>query len=1084
MESQFVQLTDVSQPYDSSRIELVNSLISALYTGSQSERSYSNALLTRIKENPQAWMRCEEMLLSPQASLNTKFFSLSIYESASASRWMELPREKIITSVLGLIKTFASRGVQDEKPLLRKLDKVFVNAVRNEWLNGSEMWKSVIPQLGQLSGSDQNLWENTMTILCMLSEDIFDFGANTMTSRRVENLKTTLSEQFPHVQQLCELVLSQYLQSPQGTVKISLVNAALSTMSHYLKWVPQAILFQSNLIDLLISKFWDSVSFRIETVKCLTEAFSVSVGPGETVEIAQRSEYQQKMSQWIVQVAEKLNQLPRSIVLEKKAPGASERLFYETFFNQVSIMVHAIVRNNFYVANQNISITVQMMQILVRITDISSEEVFKSFVDMWLMMTDSLVGGARKMLISAAPAEPDILDAYIAGDNNKNILSSSAVVTPLVISQYLPVLLELGKVLILHMAQPPEVTIVETDDGNIERADMKETAEIDLYNSMSRCLQNITYIDRSLVEGTLLGMLKDLLNSVRSIMSSSSKGQEQENHWNSQLLSKITWAAGSIAGVTPSADAEGAEKRFTFEMIRDLLSLCNLHNSKTNRAIVASNVLFYCAKHHRFLRSNHKFLRTVFKKLFEFMAEPTVGVKEMASDTFLIICRSCSHKLVDAVAEGGSNYAPFVDSLVAEVQNFIQPLEALQKCTVFEAIGYMVFAIRVEDMQRQQSLCSGFLSPFLQKWVHVLSSANANPNILFELEIVRELSLFLRVLERFTLGVGRGAVVEPIVVQIYEDMLRLYRVYSETVTLGASQNKVNWEAFKLMRKVKGDCLRLISTFVEVSVKPKGGGGEKHSHSVAASIFPRLLDYVIEDYRSAKSTAKDHEVLQLVSSLCKNLSDSIAPAIGLIFEKTFAPTRDMLAQDDARGFPDHRIAFFEMLKSINAFCFAPLLTFLVQSDQLAGFLETVVSGVQNDHPQVADLALTTLNQFIESLTRMAPADCGPIYVRVFSPLITVILTVMTDKLHDSGKEMQIKILMNLLTVVKSNLVALSVSQAESHILSVLSQIAPNIPPAQREAFVRLLMDSVQAPELFRRLMNDLKITVCFGGTLDI
>lgn len=118
--------------------------------------------------------------------------------------------------------------------------------------------------------------------------------------------------------------------------------------------------------------------------------------------------------------------------------------------------------------------------------------------------------------------------------------------------------------------------------------------------------------------------------------------------------------------------------------------------------------------------------------------------------------------------------------------------------------------------------------------------------------------------------------------------------------------------------------------------------------------------------------------------------------------------------------------------------------------------------------------------------MAPADCGPIYVRVFSPLITVILSVMTDKLHDSGKEMQIKILMNLLTVVKSNILApaLSVSQAESHILSILSQIAPNILPAQREAFVRLLINSVQAPEVFRRLMNDLKITVCFGGTLDI
>ena len=1073
---QYAQLKDVTCSYDSRLIGLLNSLINAIQSGTAPERVYANNLLSEIKDNPKAWMRSEEILLSPEASLNSKFFALSIFDLVTSNRWSELPGEKILTTVLELIKTIASRGLSDEKPLLRKLDKVFVNAVKSEWLNGSEMWKSVIPQLAQLSGSDQNLWENTMTILCMLSEDIFDFGANTMTSHRVENLKNTLSEQFPHVQRLCELVLSQYLQAPQGTVKASLVNAALATMSHYLKWVPQGTLFESNLIDLLISKFWDSLSFRIEIVKCLTEAFSLSVGPGQIADMAVNSMCLQKMSQWINQVAEKLNHLPRVIVIEKRSPSASERLFYETFFNQVSIMVFAMVKSNFYVVNQNITTAVQMMQVLVRITDISQEESFKSFVDMWLLVTDSLVAGARRVAaslpVSETSSELDILDSYVPLQENSeevHIPSSS------IIAQYIPILSELGKVLIMHMAQPPEVTITETDDGSIERADTKETAELDLYNCMSRCLQNITFIDRSLLEGTLLGMLKELTGSVRS------KGQQEQ--WNSQLLSKITWAAGSIAGVTPSVDSEAAEKRFTFEMIRELLSLCNLHNSKTNRAIVASNVLFYCAKHHRFLRSNHKFLRTVFKKLFEFMSEPTVGVKEMASDTFLVISRSCSHKLVDSVSEGGSSYAPFVDSLVPEIQSFIEPLEALQKCTVFEAIGHLVNAVPAGDMQRQEELCRGYISPFLDNWTRVLASANANPTILFELEVIRELSLFLRVFERFVFGVGRGKAVEKVIVQIYEDMLRLYRVYSETVAQGVSQNRGNWEAFKLMRKVKGDCLRLISTFVEVSVKPKGmtkPDGSQY-YAVAASIVPRLLDYVLEDYRSAK----DHEVLQLVSGLCKHLTDSIAPAIGMIFDKLFNPTRDLLAQDP-RGFPDHRLGFYEMLKSVNSFCFSPLLSHLVQSDQLSAYLETIVSGVQNDHPQVADLGLSTLNQFLESLSRMNPNDFAPIYVRVFAPLITVILTVMTDKLHDSGKELQIKILLHLLTVVNARMLepALTGSQAESHINCVLTQIGPALVPAQREAFVRLLMNSVSDSERFKRLMNDLKITVCYGGTLDI
>ena len=1079
MEQQVELLKDVSRPYDQNHISALNTLVAAIYTGSPQQRAYANQALTELKDLPQAWMRCEEILLSPQASLNTKFFSLSIYDSATSSRWLELPREKVLATVLELIKTIAARGVQDEKPLLRKLDKVFVNAVKNEWLNGSEIWKGVIPQLAQLSGTDQNLWENTMTILCMLSEDIFDFGSNTMTSNRVSLLKNTLAEQFPHVQQLCELVLAQHIQSPQGTVKPSLVNAALATMSHYLKWIPHQTLFSTNFVDLLVSHFWDPLAFRIEAVKCLTEVLAVPVGPGSSTvaDMATSSMYQQKMNSWISAVVMKMNHLPRSILIDKRSPSATERLFYETLFNQFSILFHSLVKSNLFCLNSNLPQAIQLMMILVRVTDIASDEGFKSFVSMWLVVTDALVTGARRAGIKTSPsAEDDILAQY-AKEDQASESSSGDIVSPGIISGYIPVLSELGKVLILHMAQPPEVTISENDDGEIERADAKETAEIDLYNSMARCLQNITFVDRSCVEGHLLSMLRELSNTVRSTI-------QTNPNWNSNLLSRVTWAAGSIAGVTPSPDAEAEEKRFTFEIIRELLGLCNLHNTKTNRAIVAANVLFYCARHHRFLRSNHKFMRTVYKKLFEFMSETTPGVKEMASDTFLVISRSCAHKLVDTVVDGGNTYSPFIDSLVPEIQAFIKPLEPLQKCTVFEGIGVIISAI--PDVNRQELLCHGFLAPFSDRWVQVLGAANQNPQVLFELEVTRELSLFLRVFERMTFGIARGVVVEKMIIQMYEDMLRLYKLYSETVAQGANQNMVNWEAFKLMRKVKGDCLRLISTFVDVSVKPKGMKPDPiQIQSVAANIIPRLLEYVLEDYRAAKVTARDHEVLLLLSSLCRNLTESIAPAVGVIFEKMFAPTREML-MNDPRAYPDHRIAFYEFLKNLCANCFTPLISFLVKSDQLGLLLETVVSAVQNEHPQVTDLGLGILMQFLESLGRMNPVDCGPIYVRILNPLTSVIMSVLTDKLHDSGKELQIKILMHLLSVVASRVfeAQLPVAAAESHINTVISQIGPNVPANQREALVKILLESVRDSERFRRLMNDLKISVCYGGSLDI
>jgi exportin-1 len=1036
--------------------------VGAIYAGTPQQRVFSNQLLTEIKDNPESWRRCEEILLSPDTSLNTKFFALSIYDGATASRWMELPREQILNTVLELIKSVSARAQTDEKPLLRKLDKVFVNAVKNEWLGGSEMWKSVIPQLASMAGNDQNMWENTMTILNMLSEDIFDFGSSSMTSKKVAALKHTLSEQFPHVQRLVELILTQYIQSPPNTLKNSLINAALSTMSHYLKWVPPSVLFTSNIIDVIISNFWEPIPFRIETVKCLSEVFSVSVNPDEfsgPEGLALMGGYQQRMGSWVSMVAEKLTLLPRHIVIDGKSPASNERLFYETLFNQLSIMCSALVKKNVFVLlNFNLAQSVQLTTILVRLTAIAGDEGFKSFVLMWQTYTEYFVSGVRAMGRSSSSVDPDdILSMYKTTSTDQT--PTGFVPSPQIISASHAVLGDLARTLILRMAQPPEVTISENEDGEITRADAKETAEIDLYNSMAKCLQNITFVDRGLVEPTLLAMLKELAQSVRV------SGPD----WPAGLLSRITWAAGSIAGVTPSPESEAEEKKFTFEIIRELLGLCNLHNTRTNRAIVASAVLFYCARHHRFLRSNHKFLRTVFKKLFEFMAETTPGVKEMASDTFLVISRSCAHKLVETVVENNSSYAPFIDSLVGEIHPFLTPLEPLQKCTIFEAIGLMICAVK-NDKTRQENLFAGFLAPFTQRWIQILASANENHTTLFDLGVLRDLSLILRLLERMCFGLNTGVVAEKYIVQIYEDILRLYKVYSETITATAANtpNMTGWENIKLMKKVKGDCLRLVATFINT------GPSSETTHQI---IIPRLLEYVLEDYQGNQS--RDPEVLRLLSVLTLKTSSIITQdMVGVMFAKVFFPTREMLVSDP-RAWPDHRSSLLTLMKDLSGTCFGALMGFLLQSDQLGVLLETLVEGIQNESPMVADLALGALSGFLENLATtptMTDETKRMIYGKIFGPLVTVIMTVLTDKLHDSGKEVQIKILMHLLRV--------NGGEGEAFVNGVISSVGPTIPLNHRDAFTRSLFDNTNNIEIFRQLMNDLKITVSYGGYLDI
>ena len=70
-----------------------------------------------------------------------------------------------------------------------------------------------------------------------------------------------------------------------------------------------------------------------------------------------------------------------------------------------------------------------------------------------------------------------------------------------------------------------------------------------------------------------------------------------------------------------------------------MLSLCESKRGKDNKAVVASNIMYVVGQFPIFLERHWKFLKTVVKKLFEFMHEPHPGIKDMSCDTFLKICQ-------------------------------------------------------------------------------------------------------------------------------------------------------------------------------------------------------------------------------------------------------------------------------------------------------------------------------------------------------------------------------------------------------------------------------------------------------------
>lgn len=88
--------------------------------------------------------------------------------------------------------------------------------------------------------------------------------------------------------------------------------------------------------------------------------------------------------------------------------------------------------------------------------------------------------------------------------------------------------------------------------------------------------------------------------------------------------------------------AEDQERHFLICAIKDLLTLCENKHGKDNKAVVASNIMFVVSQYPTFLKNHWRFLKTVVRKLFEFMHEAHPGVQDMACETFLKICNKCS----------------------------------------------------------------------------------------------------------------------------------------------------------------------------------------------------------------------------------------------------------------------------------------------------------------------------------------------------------------------------------------------------------------------------------------------------------
>jgi len=1049
------RLLDPSQPVD---VALLESTVRSLHTATNpADRKQANEVLTRLKESPNAWESAGTVLEASQ-DVHTRFFALQMLEDAINYRWLALPKDQretirnyIVKKIIDLTSVDGYTNDHGQKLFVSKLNVILVQILKQEWPHN---WPNFIEEIVGSSQRSEVLCENNMHVFKLLSEEIFDFSKEDMVSEKATKLKQQFNDDFSKIFELCQLVLT-------SSQRPSLIAITLETLLRFINWIPLGYIFETPLVEQLLTKYFPNQQFRNSALACLTEIVSV-VDP-------KYNHVFQAIYNGVLNILQ--TQLPIETNIAEAYSQASDRdctfirglsLFFTSFFNS-----HIAILEQ----NESHNVILSGMFYLVSISTVDDSEIFNVCLEFWNLFAKDLYDSARSSSGGFNMAPLLNMGGPSSYGNNASMASQRRQI-------YDSALTRVRSVMISRMAKPEEVLVVEGDDGTIIRETTKDTDAIAQYKLMRDTLVYLTNLDCEDTEKIMLTKLTEQSDS-------------KYNMFNWNTLNTLCWAIGSISGAMGEED----EKKFLIRVIRDLLSLVEEKSGKDNKAVVASNIMYVVGQYPRFLRAHWKFLKTVVKKLFEFMHETHPGVQDMACDTFLKISQKCKAQFV---VLHPTDTRPFIEELLEEMPHTMRDLMPHQRHTFYEAAGYMVREQPNENARSQ--LLERLMQTVNGQWQEIMQLGAQNTEALVEITTIQKAADILRVNVRVCTAMGNSF--RPQIMKIYLDMLNLYKFYSSRVSQSVEQHgeiiTQHMEA-KVMRLVKNETLKLIETFASKT---------SNTSDLANNFCPRLVEPVLNDYQVSVPTARAPEVLELFTVIVNKLKGEVATtADGKLVEAILSPlfhsTLGMITENFT-DFPEHRINFYRLLKAFILHAFGRLFPgpneeVIVPPETQKNIVDAVVWAMKHEHRQFAELGLEIMENLLSNVASASGDVARRFYSAYYLSILQDVLAVLTDRLHKSSFTMQTVILKHLFLVVAvgkvqvpleggfdinenlTNERAMQICEQNKKFLhqytaNMIANAFPNVARTNVETFVSNLFDINANKAVFKTLVRDFLITI--------
>ncbi len=247
----------------------------------------------------------------------------------------------------------------------------------------------------------------------MGSEEIFDFSKNSITSMKAKELKNAMTAEFGSIFELCEFVIDMHLTNP-GSIKPSLVKVTLKTFSAFMSWIPLGYIFETTMISKLIQNLLHESSYRVETIKCLTE-FAGLRGQGPLG----NSAYEETALMLFISIIDQMNRIIMGVDLaeEYRRIDQKKQSGYESFCLQYSLLLITFLLNHIdLIENVSSAPTAnkELVQVLLtrskeallyiyQLSNIPNEEIFKVCCEFWNALA-SRVYNKTANEISSTPA--------------------------------------------------------------------------------------------------------------------------------------------------------------------------------------------------------------------------------------------------------------------------------------------------------------------------------------------------------------------------------------------------------------------------------------------------------------------------------------------------------------------------------------------------------------------------------------------------------------------------------------------------------------------------------------------------------